>query len=565
MATIAGIKIDLDLVTKRFDRQVRNTKKQMTGLEKSAGLLRGSLGTLVPAAGAAGLSLLVKNSIEGQAALFDLSTRLNVSTEELSRLQYAAEQSGVSVNTLNLGLQRQVRRIAEAAKGQGEAVKALDELGLSAARLNELSPDQQFKVLADSIKEVENPADRVRLAMKLFDSEGVALIQTMTEGSEGLNKFAEESDRVGKTVSEFAARDAKAASDAFTRVGASIEGVGNSLAVQLAPHIVEIGNWLAQEIPGAVQFTINAFRLAQAGVLQFVELSQKSWAGLFDLLSNLPGSVGKTFASLSESMADGAADTREKMDKLFAKVVETGDGMRQYAAEAAVATEATKELNVALQGGESNEDNKEGSKDPVEKRLELLRELEQTQNEIFTRINKRKAEGDEKAEQQEKNHLETVANLQLGASKKAHAITKAAALSNAIIKGYEAIQTALAAPPGWPFNAGQVALVTAQQFANVAAIRSQSFEGGGFTGMAVRSGGIDGKGGFPAVLHGNETVVDHSKGQGGGAMSVTFNVGEGFDESAERKIYSMIQDGSLQQALNLSEVQSGKTPIFNPA
>ena len=43
-----------------------------------------------------------------------------------------------------------------------------------------------------------------------------------------------------------------------------------------------------------------------------------------------------------------------------------------------------------------------------------------------------------------------------------------------------------------------------------------SFDGGGFTGPGPRSGGIDGKGGFPAILHPNETVVDHTQGQTAG-------------------------------------------------
>lgn len=54
------------------------------------------------------------------------------------------------------------------------------------------------------------------------------------------------------------------------------------------------------------------------------------------------------------------------------------------------------------------------------------------------------------------------------------------------------------------------------------AIKLPSFDGGGDTGMGGRFGGIDGKGGFPAILHPNETVVDHSKGQtvGQGAVDV---------------------------------------------
>lgn len=37
-----------------------------------------------------------------------------------------------------------------------------------------------------------------------------------------------------------------------------------------------------------------------------------------------------------------------------------------------------------------------------------------------------------------------------------------------------------------------------------------SFEGGGYTGSGSRSGGIDGRGGFPAILHPDETVIDHT-------------------------------------------------------
>jgi TP901 family phage tail tape measure protein len=54
-----------------------------------------------------------------------------------------------------------------------------------------------------------------------------------------------------------------------------------------------------------------------------------------------------------------------------------------------------------------------------------------------------------------------------------------------------------------------------------------SFAGGGYTGNASRSGGIDGKGGFPAILHPQETVIDHTRprsAMGGGNTNVVVNV-----------------------------------------
>lgn len=44
-----------------------------------------------------------------------------------------------------------------------------------------------------------------------------------------------------------------------------------------------------------------------------------------------------------------------------------------------------------------------------------------------------------------------------------------------------------------------------------------SFDGGGWTGAGSRSGGLDGKGGFAAMLHPNETVIDHTRGGGSSA------------------------------------------------
>ena len=78
-------------------------------------------------------------------------------------------------------------------------------------------------------------------------------------------------------------------------------------------------------------------------------------------------------------------------------------------------------------------------------------------------------------------------------------------------------------------------------------------EGGGFTGYGVRAGGIDGKGGFPAILHPNETVIDHTKGQGMGT-TVNFNIStvdaSGFDQLlASRKglITSIINNAMNNQ------------------
>ena len=53
--------------------------------------------------------------------------------------------------------------------------------------------------------------------------------------------------------------------------------------------------------------------------------------------------------------------------------------------------------------------------------------------------------------------------------------------------------------------------------------RPISLDGGGYTGNGARAGGLDGKGGFMAMMHPRETVVDHTKGQGGGITVIQNN------------------------------------------
>jgi hypothetical protein len=54
-----------------------------------------------------------------------------------------------------------------------------------------------------------------------------------------------------------------------------------------------------------------------------------------------------------------------------------------------------------------------------------------------------------------------------------------------------------------------------------------SFSGGGYTGGGSRTGGMDGEGGYLAVIHPKETIVDHtqpSSGAGGNTVVVNMNI-----------------------------------------
>ena len=139
-------------------------------------------------------------------------------------------------------------------------------------------------------------------------------------------------------------------------------------------------------------------------------------------------------------------------------------------------------------------------------------------------------------------------------NKKMFAAQKAYKIAKATQNTFDAANEALASPYPWPLPQVFAATAVAAGLANVAAIKSSSFEGGGFTGGGGRSGGVDGKGGFPAILHPNETVIDHTKGQAGGITVVNNIDATGADANVDMKIRAAVQQSSQQTIMSIQDL-----------
>ena len=163
------------------------------------------------------------------------SRKLGMATEELIALRHAAEQSGIGVNTFDMAMQRMTRRMAEAARDTGEAKDAIAELGLDPVKLSKQSPAKALDEIADAMQRVESPSDRLRLAFKLFDSEGAALVNMLGDGSKGLREFKKEAEDLGILFSAKEAAQVEAANDAIDEMGKTLRSIGKDIVIEVAP------------------------------------------------------------------------------------------------------------------------------------------------------------------------------------------------------------------------------------------------------------------------------------------------------------------------------------------
>src|SRR5262245_6209188 len=193
---------------KRIETAGERASGGLKGLGRQAELLRTGIrtlgGALAGVATVGGLTALVDRSISAASAIGKTADTIGVGVEALQELRFAAKASGIEQQTLDMALQRFTRRAAEAAAGTGEAKDALAQMGIAlrdqGGHLR--SSEDLLGDVADAFARIEDPAERVRLAFKLFDSEGVALVNLLRGGSGALEEMRERARDLGIVLDE---------------------------------------------------------------------------------------------------------------------------------------------------------------------------------------------------------------------------------------------------------------------------------------------------------------------------------------------------------------------------
>lgn len=246
MSSIATLTIDLIGKSGKLSAELKKaTKNTQSWADKTRKLVGTSTKAMV-GFGAAGVaayaSIYAKNAefIDLQAKTAD---RLGITTQALGGLQHAANLYGATNEELTKSLQRMQQGLGQVAQtGTGEAKYALDGLGLSIKDLQGLAPEEQFKVIADKLKDVEDQSQKVYIAQSLMGKSGVKMINVMDAGADGINAMMQEAEDLGMTFDRIDAAKVEMANDAFDKAQKTTHSFGQTLAIETAPIIGAISD-----------------------------------------------------------------------------------------------------------------------------------------------------------------------------------------------------------------------------------------------------------------------------------------------------------------------------------
>lgn len=257
-AVIGALRVNLGIDSAQFQNGLKSAQ---TGAERFAARLKTAMLAAAAAAGAAlaGIAASVKSTIDTMDDMSKAASKIGIPIEELSKLAYAADLSGVSMQGLQTAVGRLSRNMADAASGTGEGAKAFAKLGISVkgADGNFKSSSTILAEIADRFKALPDGAQKTALAMQLMGRSGAEMIPLLNGGSGALNELLMEAARFGLVISGETGRAAEAFNDNLSRMGYAVKGVGISLAAALLPVLVPISEGfvrLSQAIVGALDY-----------------------------------------------------------------------------------------------------------------------------------------------------------------------------------------------------------------------------------------------------------------------------------------------------------------------
>jgi len=296
MATAGSIVVDLLMRTASFETDSKAAEKRMKQFSKEAKDAGTAIG-LAFAGAATIMTAMVKSSIDAMDELSKTAKVLGVSTEEFSKLSYAAGFADLSIQDLQGAFGKLTKAQVEALDVGSKQAKIFDALGISIQDANgNLRPTTDLLYdFADAFQRQKGSQEVVAAGMAIFGKNFQSMIDLLKDGSQGLRDAGSEAQAFGQVLSADAGAMAEEFNDNLARMKLFVSGVGNAVAADLLPDLERLSSQFldsarsGQAVEETAQGITDVIRVL-GGALEF---AMKPIKAIDDLIQGLTiGMVG---------------------------------------------------------------------------------------------------------------------------------------------------------------------------------------------------------------------------------------------------------------------------------
>jgi hypothetical protein len=320
-----------------MDRAAMMASRRFSDMELQAKIAGAAIGAAMIAAGGIVLNEMRK-AVDAADELGKSAARIGVTTEALSGLQFAAEMSGISAQSLQANMTRLNKAITEgndAFGAMGVSVKNADGTLRSA--------DQVLLDVADRFRSYEDGAAKSALAMELFGKSGAEMLTLLNEGAGGITALTDEAAEFGLVLDQKTTLAAAAFNDNLARVVATQQGIATQLAAELLPVMEAFSNELVRVskesdlvniIAKGLTIVFQTLVLVGSDVIFVFRMIAAEIIGISRQLAALATLDLDQFSAIGDAMKADAATARAELDAFQARIMAIGTTMANAGAEA---------------------------------------------------------------------------------------------------------------------------------------------------------------------------------------------------------------------------------------
>lgn len=362
--------LTIDLVAKvggfvsGMDKAERASAKWSKQVQDDVAKSSAALAGIGAAAIAAGLAVgtsgfqLLKSTSKQIAETDRWAKSLQLSTQELLSWQFAAEKAGVSGDQMADIFKDIGDKIGDAVLNKsGEAVDALNALGLSAEKLSKVSPDKQLLAIGESLGKISTNAEKTTI-LESLGNDLSKLLPLFDNNNQKLKQFIDLAKDYGVAPDPSSIDDLVKVNQLFEDMEAQVAGLKIEIAAGLAKvdltplqssldklhdvltdplvlqgisdlvsEVAQLAGWLVKAAAGAGQLAANTGNrfAALSGKIDLSNIDQVN--GRIEYLQKiLEGKKG--FYSQSESMFGwiaGVDDSAKSLNDELISLIETRD------------------------------------------------------------------------------------------------------------------------------------------------------------------------------------------------------------------------------------------------
>lgn len=257
-----------------------------------------TLGAIDIAKGALGLSALLAASkifSDTGSQINDLAERTGLGTDAIQSMGYAAEQTGATIEDVEVG----IKKLQVAIVGGSDA---FGKLKLSADALKNKLPEEQIRIVAERMADVKNSADKTKIAVDLFGKSGTKLVGMLSE----LTALEKEAHEAGLIITPEQIKLADDLGDNIHKVYLQFKAFAVQVGAALAPKLKEFLGIVSENASSAIAWikansglvvslakvlgisiALGAAQVALGGAISIVGLALKGIGLGFGLLGSV--------------------------------------------------------------------------------------------------------------------------------------------------------------------------------------------------------------------------------------------------------------------------------------